>query len=213
MSSSTVRGSNDQPEMRASDADRERVVEVLGKAFSEGRLSADEHTERMEAAYAARTMGQLRPLLADLPAAADERHPVGASGRSAAPRTGDALDAADGGLALTAVFSEVKRNGRWLVRNGLSVRALFGSVELDLTEAVLERREVVVTANAIFGEVVLRVPDGVVVYDEGTALFGSRKAAMGDGTAGPDAAVVRLRGSALFGSVESKRPKRRWFGR
>lgn len=64
---------------RASDADRDAAAALLGAAFAEGRLTADEHGERLGAAYAARTWQQLRQLTADLPGTA------GATGRRAAP--------------------------------------------------------------------------------------------------------------------------------
>jgi hypothetical protein len=53
--------------IRASDVDREAVVATLRDAYSAGRLTWDEFDERMTAAYAARTWGDLRPLTADLP--------------------------------------------------------------------------------------------------------------------------------------------------
>jgi hypothetical protein len=53
--------------MRASDSDREKVVEVLGAAYTEGRLSLDEFDDRTNAAYAAKTWDQLRQLTGDLP--------------------------------------------------------------------------------------------------------------------------------------------------
>ncbi|MQA96349.1 MAG: DUF1707 domain-containing protein [Streptosporangiales bacterium] len=52
---------------RASDADRERVVESLREQTAIGRLTLEELDERSGAAYAARTWADLRPLLADLP--------------------------------------------------------------------------------------------------------------------------------------------------
>ena len=55
-------------ELRASDADRDRVAERLRSAAGEGRLSSDELEERLEAAFAARTDAELAPLTADLPA-------------------------------------------------------------------------------------------------------------------------------------------------
>src|SRR5216683_5770588 len=68
------------PQTRASDADRDRAAGLLGAAFAEGRLTADEHGERLSAVYAARTWQQLRQLTADLPA------PAGAiAARPAAP--------------------------------------------------------------------------------------------------------------------------------
>lgn len=205
MSSSTSsREPNDRPPaLRASDADREHIVQLLGTAYSEGRLSADEHSERVEFAYASRTMEELRPLVADLPVEFSSAVKPTGSGPT------DLASFGPSGDAVVAVFSEAKRTGRWLVRNGLHVRALFGSVELDLTEAVLEQREIAITANALFGEVILRVPDGVIVHDQGTALFGSRKASVGEVSFTPETPVIRVFGTALFGNVESKRPKRK----
>jgi hypothetical protein len=56
-------------ETRASDADRDAAASLLNEAFAEGRLTADEHDQRLSAAYAARTWQQLHQLTADLPAA------------------------------------------------------------------------------------------------------------------------------------------------
>ena len=56
------------PSLRASDADREQLVDVLKNAFTEGRLSQDEYNDRMEQAYTAKTYGELRALVGDLPA-------------------------------------------------------------------------------------------------------------------------------------------------
>jgi hypothetical protein len=53
--------------MRASDADRERTVDVLKAAFAEGRLTSQEYDERSGRAYRARTYGELGGLVADLP--------------------------------------------------------------------------------------------------------------------------------------------------
>jgi hypothetical protein len=65
-----------RPAMRASDADRDRVVDVLSAHAGEGRLTVDELSERTDAAYAAKTLGELDILLADLPATAAK--PAGA---------------------------------------------------------------------------------------------------------------------------------------
>lgn len=57
------------PEMRASDADRDRIAGVLRDAHAEGRLSQDELLERIESAYTARTYRDLDRLVSDLPVA------------------------------------------------------------------------------------------------------------------------------------------------
>ena len=63
--------------LRASDADRDAVVDRLREAASEGRLDPEELEERVEAALRARTYGQLGGLLGDLPQndIAPQRHP------------------------------------------------------------------------------------------------------------------------------------------
>ena len=56
------------PRALAADADRERAVDVLKAGFAEGRLTKGEHDDRVSRVYAARTYGELGPLVADLPA-------------------------------------------------------------------------------------------------------------------------------------------------
>jgi hypothetical protein len=53
--------------IRASDADRDRVVALLQEHHAAGRLTAEEFSERIDAALRARTLGELDELLADLP--------------------------------------------------------------------------------------------------------------------------------------------------
>jgi hypothetical protein len=70
------------PVLRASDADRDAVADLLRGAHADGRLTVEELYERLDAALAARTLGDLAPLTADLPAPT-----------SAPARTGDEPDA------------------------------------------------------------------------------------------------------------------------
>jgi hypothetical protein len=67
-----------QPHLRAADADRAAVAEVLGRHMSAGRLTLEEFDERLTRAYAAKTFGELDELTADLPAgdgrAGHQRH-------------------------------------------------------------------------------------------------------------------------------------------
>jgi hypothetical protein len=60
----------DRP-IRASDGERESVVDVLRDAYTEGRLTLDEFEERMSVAYASKTRPELRELTSDLPAEPD----------------------------------------------------------------------------------------------------------------------------------------------
>jgi hypothetical protein len=62
--------------LRASDADREQVAERLRHATTEGRLTADELDQRLDALYASRTYGELDTLVADLPVPSSRRRPA-----------------------------------------------------------------------------------------------------------------------------------------
>jgi hypothetical protein len=53
--------------IRAADADREHMVGILGTAYTEGRLTKDEYDARLDAAWSARTYGDLDQLVTDLP--------------------------------------------------------------------------------------------------------------------------------------------------
>ncbi|MFI6867347.1 DUF1707 domain-containing protein [Nocardia sp. NPDC050406] len=53
--------------LRASDADRQKIVDRLRLAMDEGRLSLHEFDERLQQVYAAKTHGELVPLVSDLP--------------------------------------------------------------------------------------------------------------------------------------------------
>ena len=65
--SRAVTGIAADPTIRASDADRERVADLLRRHCASGRLSAEELEERLERAYGARTLGDLAVATADLP--------------------------------------------------------------------------------------------------------------------------------------------------
>jgi Domain of unknown function (DUF1707) len=95
-------------EMRASDADRDAVVSDLSEHFQAGRLTADEFEERTGQALAARTLGELGALVADLPVT----RPAGAqptpSGRAAPP-----FIAALIGIGIAAVMVVDVAHGRW----------------------------------------------------------------------------------------------------
>jgi Domain of unknown function (DUF1707) len=55
------------PNLRAADADRERVADRLRKSHTEGRLDIEEFQERLERCYRSKTLGELRELVSDLP--------------------------------------------------------------------------------------------------------------------------------------------------
>ena len=56
--------------LRMSDAERDQAAAALGEHYAQGRLSAAEHSERLDRIWAARTRGELGPVFVDLPAEA-----------------------------------------------------------------------------------------------------------------------------------------------
>lgn len=71
-----------RPEIRVSDADRERTVKLLERHHVDGRLTWEEFSERMEAAFHARTREDLRRTLVDLPSLDERRPPAEPASRS-----------------------------------------------------------------------------------------------------------------------------------
>jgi hypothetical protein len=95
------------PVLRASDANRHRVIEVLRAAVTDGRLVPAEFDERVEAALAARTVAALTPLTADLIAA------PGSEDALAVPRVAVPAEPAVELVTIRAKHGPVRREGRW----------------------------------------------------------------------------------------------------
>jgi hypothetical protein len=132
-------------DLRASDDDRERVVAVLAEAAGDGRLTLEEHSERVQRAYRARTLGELAGLTRDLV-------PAGAQPLQL-----------DDSRAVTAFFTTSRREGRWVMPDRLSVTAVGGQVILDLREALLQGMYTIVHATLVGGSLHMLVPEGVSV--------------------------------------------------
>lgn len=194
---------HDPGRMRISDEERHRVAEVLRQAAGEGRLDLDELDERLQAAYDAKTYGDLVPITADLPVAGAPPAPAPAARPSVPAPTGSAMPYSSS----LAIMSTTKRSGRWLVKDGHAAFALMGSVVLDLREAEFERGELTVNASAVMGEVSVVVDAGTTVVVEGVGIMGEyselrAKAPFDPERAGP---LVRVRGLALMGAVHVQR--------
>ncbi len=197
-------------ELRASDADRDRVADLLRDALAEGRLTADEHAERVEGVLAAKTVGELDVFVRDLPAAHAAGHASRAGGVSYdAPvpnRPAPGSIPVDADERVMAVFSSAMRKGRWRAGRRIHAYAVFGSVEIDLSEALFEHQQVMIKAVSVFGSVEIRVPENVSLRGSGGGVLGDFAVdTLDSGQA--DAPVVYVDGLAVLGSVEAK-PKR-----
>ena len=184
-------------DLRASDADRDRVLVLLAEAVSDGRLTMEEHAERVQRACTARTLGELADLTADLVVASAQ--PV----------------RLDGGRVISGIFGPARRDGRWVVPETLTVTALGGEVEVDFTQAILQTRHVQLLTTVIGGRLRLIVPEGVSVAVTAHMMVGRRRG----GTPPPaasDAPLIEVKGVVLGGEIIVRtppRPRRRLFGR
>jgi Domain of unknown function (DUF1707)/Cell wall-active antibiotics response 4TMS YvqF len=192
--------------MRASDADRDRIADILRDALAEGRLDAAEHAERIDSVYRAKTLGELEPLVRDLPV-------PGGAPRGPAPEreagSGYAYGSGDPDAApesLVAIFSSNTRKGRWRIGARTTAFSLFGNIEIDLTEAMFGQRTTVISATSVFGNVEIRVPENITLRGNGTGVFGNFEVTTLE-AADPEAPVVIVNGMSVFGNVEAK-PKR-----
>ncbi len=181
-------------DLRASDADRDRVISLLSAAAGDGRLTSAEHSERVERAYSAVTLGDLALLTTDLaepsaqPLRLDSRTPV------------------------LGVFARETRDGRWVVPATLPVVAIFGEVMLDLREALLQSQRITVYATVLAGTLELIVPDGVTVETYGTAVL-TRKINKTPRQAAPGMPVIEVRAASLGGTIRVISPRKsRWLG-
>ena len=192
---------HDPSQMRISDADRQRVADVLRDAAGEGRLDLDELEERLELTFQAKTYGELVPITLDLQATGPVTPPASSPVRRASHLP------AVGHSSSTAIMSECKRQGVWSVPEHHSAFALMGSVLIDLRQAQLAGHETQINASAIMGEVKVIVPADMHVVVDGTPIMGEYNQAKDKVPADlrPDSPTVRIRGMALMGSVTVQR--------
>ncbi|MFJ6381647.1 DUF1707 domain-containing protein [Kitasatospora sp. NPDC092039] len=194
-------GRDAQPAMRASHEDRDRVVELLGVAAGDGRLTSDELDQRVEAALSARTVGELADLTADLPAVS-----VAAGGVVAEPK--DVVRIQQG-------FSPVRREGRWVVPRRLELSVQWCEVTLDFTQAVITRDTLLIDLDMQGKTLTLITRPGIVVDTDGLMLaFSKVRNRRGPDAGTPVTLRVELVGKKVHGRVvvrQSRRTAGQWL--
>jgi hypothetical protein len=194
------------PALRASDADRERTAEVLRVACGDGRLTALELDERLDAAYAAVTLDDLSGLTADL-VADGHAHPTQ---RPQAPGRVAVRDADDGTHWLVAIMGGTERSGRWRLGRRCRAISIMGGTELDLSQAEFDADEVHLDVISIMGGAEIRVPEHMNVRVSKFAFMGGHEVRIGTDEPDPGGPVLHLHLVSVMGGAEVRRgPKRR----
>jgi hypothetical protein len=185
--------------MRASDAERESVVERLREASVEGRLTLAELTERTEAAYLAQTQAELVQLTSDLPGAPLTTMPPQPVAQFTAQP-----GAAPGGLRtwIVAVMGDAKRKGTWRIDQEIAAVCVMGDLTLDLRLAEVRTSEVNISATCVMGSMKIIVPDGVDVQLSGTNIMGEKKIMGVEAPTSRNAPVVRIKANVVMGDVK-----------
>jgi hypothetical protein len=184
----TVAARADSGVTRASDRERDAVVQRVQDAFAEGRLDDAEFDERSRSALTARTHADLDALLADLPAA---------------PSTPGPAPALPGpGRFAVALKSSVRRAGRWRVPERYTTVAYKGGGWLDLRTAELSGPVTTFLAVAYKSRVTILVPPNVRVEMTGLGVNQDVQDEDPGYRLPVDAPVIHVRGIAYKGTVE-----------
>ena len=126
-------------------------------AAGDGRLTAEELDERLEAALTARTYSELAVLTSDLPAAGAQPD----SPAQAEPKDLLRIDCRSG---------TARRDGQWVVPQRMEVRVTSGSVKLNLTRAVIANPIFKIDAEVKSGSLTLITRPGIVVDTDNVAV-------------------------------------------
>jgi len=181
--------------VRASDLERQAVVDRLAAACGDGLLTLEEFSDRAGEAYAAVTRSELDDVVRDLrlPATVGDRLQPG----RAAPGTAEPSRRS----WIVALFGSNRRRGRWRAEPRIRTVAIMGSAQVDLRNALIEGHDVEILAGALMGAVHVVVPAGIPVDVRGFTLMGSRHNDVAPTNTFDVGPRVLVRGYGLFGAV------------
>lgn len=209
--------SPDVPRLRASDADRASVVEVLEQAHQQGRLGDDEYEDRRRSAETSTYVDELPDLVGDLPEGLALQNDLEVrSGRGIALYPGATAAAVSDGAADLGPSGGVVQDvaimsGKDMVvepgTRRLQIHSFMGGHELDFSEAMGPGVEVTLEMNSMWGGNDIIVPPGVRIVDRVTSIMAGNdiaSAARGDGSNG----TLVLTGFSLMAGNDVKLARR-----
>ena len=199
-----------QPDhLRCSDADRSAVEQLLTDAYSDGRLTREEHDHRLSQVWSAKTFGELRTVTTDLVPAAPE--PTPRTARTSDGFSRAVVDPSGAGResdGITAIFSSIKRDSDVLVRAEDEITSVLGDVLIDMTSAVFEAQSCRLSIMVLMGDVKLRVPAGVRGRNEINKVLGDTKV---KGLVPGEGPELVLTGFCILGDVKVYGPEHTSF--
>ncbi|MFD3483335.1 DUF1707 domain-containing protein [Streptomyces sp. NPDC058665] len=197
------------PEMRASDSERERVAELLRDALSEGRIDMEEFDTRLDAAYKARTHGELQPLVRDLPAPGSTADLSPARSVEGAGRWATWIGRGRAtSRAAVSFWGGFNRKGTWTVGRRFHAFTMMGGGQIDLREARFEEREASIRCFALMGGIHVVIPPDMDVTVRGLSLMGGFGESGETTELSPGSPRVVITGFALMGGVGVERKMR-----
>jgi len=174
------------PDIRASDSERELIVQRLSENAAAGRLTLAELEERVRLAYAATTRAELTPLIADLPAG----QPRATRGRLKPTKW------------VLSVMGGAEKTGRWRVGERLTTITVMGGNDIDLRHAEIDADDVTIVAVAVMGGMDIYLPDTVDVQVGGFAFMGGNGERGSTRPPRPGAPRIRILAYSLMGGID-----------
>lgn len=178
---------------------RDRVVHQLSEHFAHDNLTAEALEERLDRAYQAKTLDDLRALVSDLPVIHQDA-PLAGPRTYVSPSAGSHVAERQ---IIVGIMGGAEKKGVWTPARQIYVVAMMGGAQLDFRDARFGPGVTEVIVFALMGGAEIIVPPGVHVDLNGVALMG------GFGQTGsappptdPDAPVLRIGGFCMMGGVE-----------
>ena len=188
------------PSLQALEAERERVITILSRQFADDRLSVDELETRLEMAYRATSVAEIRALVSDLPSA--EGAPTATAVRPA-PSPSELSH-----TRMVSLLGNRVRRGMWIPPQTLDLLAVMSDTHIDLREAQLSAGVTEIHVKATMAAVRITVPPHVHVVTETSSILASVSDRTDRGPAPPRGApVIRITGWAFMSDVTVRRKR------
>ena len=215
----TSNGEMDLFHIRVSDADRNRVMNVLSAAYIEGRITQEELDERNSLAFNAKTFGDLRRPLEDLlsPQSIDSFLFQGAD----YPAPAQGVDRyAGGGLVVDTMSNSASLVWRTIMSDGVhkptrlpvqnSVVSVMGQTLIDLTTAVWEGYRCFINLQLVLADAVIIIPEEVEVINEVKSILAETSVGLRNAKV-PVSGSLILTGWVTMGTVRVAYPGSKVF--